>query len=72
MFYENELRLLRDVFKKLHIRTTLSSPASPLTEIIPECFELLGNRALSRVSVNEFFGAPEGNIIYKYTHAQRL
>ena len=72
MFYENELRLLRDVFKKLHIRTTLSSPASPVTEIIPECFEILGNRALSGVSVNEFFGEPEGNIIYKYTHAQRL
>lgn len=72
MFYENELRLLRDVFKKLHIRTTLSSPSSPVTEIIPECFEMLGHRSLSGASISEFFGAPEGNVIYKYTHAQRL
>ena len=72
MFYENELRLLRDVFKKLHIRTTLSSPSSPVTEIIPECFEILGHRSLSGASISEFFGAPEGNVIYKYTHAQRL
>ena len=72
MFYENELRLLRDVFKKLHIRTTLSSPSSPVTEIIPECFEMLGHRSLSGASISEFFGTPVGNVIYKYTHAQRL
>jgi AraC-like DNA-binding protein len=72
MFYENELRFLRDIFKKLHIRTTFSSPSSQVTEIIPECFQILGNRSLSEVTVRDFFGTPENNIIYKYTHAHRL
>ena len=72
MFYENELRFLCDVFKKLHIRTTFVSPDAITNEIIPDCFEILGNRVFSTVPIKEFFGDLEDNVIYKYMYAQRV
>ena len=71
MFYEKELHFLCDIFKKLHIRTVFTSPSSPVTDIIPECMELISPRRFSKMTVSEFFGVPENNVIYKYTHAQR-
>lgn len=41
MFYENELRFLGDIFKKLHIQTYVVSPSDKLSSILPTGLESL-------------------------------
>ncbi len=70
MFYENELRLLCDTFKKCHVCAASARLDAAVKDIInTDLYSFFGDDARGDVTFAEYFGDVEEQTVYKYTDA---
>lgn len=68
MFYENELRLLCETFKKCHVQALTASPSDPADSVIvTDLGEAAGKVIGKGATVREYVGNTEERTLYKYT-----
>ncbi len=73
MFYDNELRFLRDILKKAHIHTSILSPGDPASRIVPAGLEpLFSSIYPDTVPLHRIMGDVEPNTMYRVVDALQL
>lgn len=66
MFYQNEMRLLCDTFRKGNVQASVLRQDDPVTKLIGESiFPFVKPNAFNLVTVREFFGEISSHVVYK-------
>lgn len=73
MFYQSQLQLLCETFKKCHINILFAKPSDPLATFVDKSFLLLfGDNLDETLSFASFLGDVEHNVIYKISTPFKL